>query len=175
MNSCKFRNFPAADKDMTIYPKEKGILLFYDNGEVKELYGREHAIMLQDIGYWYTDNIQDFLLNYSYNGVMVIIFESGTSLVYLPNNITELQENEFINYIDKNVSYVDNKYLEFYVMRCLEKNQGKDEIKKVNRNKRGIIKKYRGKDVTGNRAMSYQELCNYLKSISFKKENTLKK
>ena len=173
MNSSRFGNCPFSDENIIVYPKEKGILLFYKNGDVRDIYGREHAIMLQDIGYWYTDNIQAFLLNYSYNGVVAIIFESGTSLVYLPKYISEKQQNMIKSYFEENVSDDNKKYLEFYVMRCLE-DANNDEFIEIERNKRGLIKNVKGKDITGNKFFSYYELEDYLKTVCLN-NNKLKK
>ena len=77
----------------SIFPGSKGILLFDRDGSFKEMYGKEHAMMMQDIGYWYIDNWQNFLLNYSYNGFIVVMIEFNTCLVYLPRIISELQKN----------------------------------------------------------------------------------
>ena len=89
-----FGEAPLDNSVNKVYPENKGVILIYPNGDVKALYGKEHTMLMQKIGYWYIDNWQDFLLNYAYNGVMVIMIESGTSLVYLPKDIEKVQRRK---------------------------------------------------------------------------------
>ena len=142
------------------FPGNKGLLLFYNDGNIKEMYGREHAMMMQEIGYWYIDNWQDFLLNYSYNNVIVMMIEFNTSLVYLPRYISEMQKNSLINYINDNVLDDNKKQLRFYIMRCLEVNNL--EFFKIERDNRGMIKEIKGENITGEKYLNYYELYNYL-------------
>ncbi|MBR3161106.1 MAG: hypothetical protein IKF19_00040 [Bacilli bacterium] len=173
MDNNMFNVSPFSEKMNSIYPKDKGILLFYANGDVKELYGREHVMMMQEIGYWYVDNWQDFLLNYSYNGVIVVVIEFDTSLVYLPKNISIKQKESFIDYIQMNVSKNNIDLLEFFVMRCLEENNDTEEFSGIKRNNRGMIKNVSGMDITQNTSFGYIDLCNYLNTMYLEKKNIL--
>ena len=175
MNNDIFNNSSFSFTINSVYPKDKGIILIYDNGETREIYGREHVIMMQEIGYWYTDNWQDFLLNFSYNGIIVIMIEFDTSLVYLPKNISDNQKKAFNNYIEKNVSSDKRYLLNFFVILYLEKNNKDNIFTEVERNKRGMIKQVMGEIVNDETAMGYNEICNYLDNNGLIYTNKLKK
>ena len=175
MDNDIFNNSPFSATINSVYPENKGIILIYNNGETRELYGREHAIMMQEIGYWYVDNWQDFLMNYSYNGVIVMMIEFDTSLVYLPKDISKEQKESFINYISENVDNGKRHLLSFYIMRCLEKNENIDKFTEVQRNKRGMIRQIKGEVINDEIAMGYNEICNYLDSDGIMYTNKLRK
>ena len=174
MDNDIFNKTPFSEAMNSVYPDNKGIILFYNNGKVRELYGREHVMMMQEIGYWYIDNWQDFLLNFSYNGVIVMMIEFDTSLVYLPKDITNEQKKSFINYIDNNVSNDKKNLLSFYIMRCLENNNSNSFIE-VERDKRGMIRQIKGEVINDEIGMGYNEICNYLDNDSIMYTNEFRK
>lgn len=155
------------------FPGNKGLLLFYNDGNIKEMYGREHVMMMQEIGYWYIDNWQDFMLNYSYNRIIVMMIEFNTVLLYLPNIISKEQKDSLINYIEKNVSEENIKLLNFYIMLCLENNND-DELTEIKRDARGMIKHFDGLDVTESKPFNYEDLYNYLNINNIEKYKLLK-
>ncbi|MEE3343464.1 MAG: hypothetical protein VZS44_05190 [Bacilli bacterium] len=154
---------PFINNTSSIFPGNKGILLFYSDGNIKELYGREHVMMMQEIGYWYIDNWQDFLLNYSYNGVIVMMIEYDTLLVYLPKNMTLKQRNSFINYVDDNVIENNKRYLSFYVMYCLEENNNSNNLSIIDRDNKGMIRTTKGVDITGDKPLNWDDLYNFIR------------
>ena len=162
MDDEMFNNSPFSEAMNSVYPENKGIILFYNDGKVRELYGREHVMMMQEIGYWYIDNWQDFLLNFSYNGVIVMMIEFDTSLVYLPKDITDEQKNSLINYIEDNVANDKKNLLSFYIMRCLEKNNNSNKFNEVERNKRGMIRQIRGEIINAEKPLGYDMMYDYL-------------
>ena len=151
---------PLSNDNYHPFPGNKGLLLFYDDGGIKELYGREHVMMMQDIGYWYIDNWQDFMLNYSYNGIIVMIIEFNTSLLYLPKYISEEQKKSLINYINSKVLEEDKRLLKFGIMHCLEFNN--KEFHGIERNSRGMIREIKGEIITDDIFINYYELCDFL-------------
>lgn len=173
MDNNIFNLSPSSYNKKSIYPGDRGILLFYNDGNIKEIYGREHAIMMQKIGYWYIDNWQDFLLNFSYNNIIVVMFEFDTSLVYLPKNISIEQKQSMFDYIKKNILINNRGLIKFYVMRCLEVNDSSKVFDGIERDNRGMIKKIKGKDITEDKPITFDELCSYLNS-DFKINNNSK-
>ncbi len=162
MNNNIFDNSPFSSTMNSIYPSNKGIVLFYRDGILKEIYGREHAMMMQDIGYWYTDSWQNFLLNISYNGIMAMMIEFDTSLIYIPKIVTINQKKSFTDYIEKNVTRDKIELLNYYVMRCLSMNSYLGKFNGVEREKSGKLKHIDGEIINDERAYGYEEVCNCL-------------
>ena len=170
MNSRSvFDGAPVTKNLIAFFKKPKGILLLDSKGVIKELYGREHAMMMQEIGYWYIDNWQDFLLNYSYNKYIVVMIESETSIVYLPKNVSEIQKRELIDYIEKNVSSEKRNLLSFYVMQCVD--ESNDEFNGVIRDNRGVIKHIEGETINEEKSIKYIDFLKLLEDLTLNNDN----
>ena len=169
-----FEGSPVTNNLLAFFKKPKGILLLDSKGEIKELYGREHAMMMQEIGYWYIDNWQDFLLNYSFNKYIVVMIESGTSIVYLPKNVSKIQKKKLVDYIEENVSEDKRDLLDFYVMQCVEENTD-EEFNGVKRNNRGVIKHIEGKSINEEEAIKYLDFLKLLDDITLNNNYRLRR